>query len=437
MKKMIYLLTFVIVIGLSQTSAVAAPGDLLQVFHNPEPAKEGMFADRFGSSIAIAGNRILIGATGQGGNLIGAAYLFDLEGNLLHTFESQTQENYGQFGLAVAALEDDILISGSGEVYLFDSNSYSLKHTFTNPTRDKDAFGYTIAALNNKLFISALDFNNGQGRVYIFDANTYQLVHTIENPRPEGDIDQFGFSVAAVGNNIAISSKYHNTDSIKDYGVGAAYLFDVNGTLLATFENPEPNERDQFGSSVASVGGNILVCADIDAAVYLFDANGTLLHTFSNPELDGGGGFGSSVAVMGNKVLIGASYSDAGGENAGAAYLFDADGNLLHTFPNPDPHEYDGFGRCVAMMGNDVLIGAPDYDEPTGERAGIVYLYEGFALGDFEPDGDVDFTDFAFLADYWMDSGLGPYGGADLTGDGAVDMNDLCEFTGNWLEGTQ
>ncbi len=57
--------------------------------------------------------------------------------------------------------------------------------------------------------------------------------------------------------------------------------------------------------------------------------------------------------------------------------------------------------------------------------------------GDFEPDYDVDFQDFAFLANYWTDSGLGPYGGGDLTGDGVVDMDDLHEFTKNWLGGAE
>ena len=54
-------------------------------------------------------------------------------------------------------------------------------------------------------------------------------------------------------------------------------------------------------------------------------------------------------------------------------------------------------------------------------------------LPDFEPDGDVDFVDFAWFAPYWWEIGCGTCGGADLTCDGDVDFNDLRKFTENWL----
>ncbi len=55
--------------------------------------------------------------------------------------------------------------------------------------------------------------------------------------------------------------------------------------------------------------------------------------------------------------------------------------------------------------------------------------------GDFEPDGDVDFVDFAWFAPNWMDTACGLCDGADLTGDGNVDFYDLKKFTDNWLAG--
>ena len=55
--------------------------------------------------------------------------------------------------------------------------------------------------------------------------------------------------------------------------------------------------------------------------------------------------------------------------------------------------------------------------------------------GDFEPDCDVDFVDFAWFAPNWMDTTCGVCGGADLTGDGNVNWADLREFSTNWLAG--
>ncbi len=55
--------------------------------------------------------------------------------------------------------------------------------------------------------------------------------------------------------------------------------------------------------------------------------------------------------------------------------------------------------------------------------------------GDFEPDGDVDFVDFAEFAIWWLQTECGICGHADLTGDGNVNRQDLQKFCDNWLAG--
>jgi hypothetical protein len=52
------------------------------------------------------------------------------------------------------------------------------------------------------------------------------------------------------------------------------------------------------------------------------------------------------------------------------------------------------------------------------------------------PDG-VNFIDFAYFADWWPQTGCGVCGGADLTGDGNVGLDDLREFADNWLTGIE
>jgi len=75
----------------------------------------------------------------------------------------------------------------------------------------------------------------------------------------------------------------------------------------------------------------------------------------------------------------------------------------------------------------DVLIGAAD---------GKVHLYRGIPTpGDIDGDGNVDFVDSALFAAHWRQTDCGQCGGADLTDDGRVDIDDLCRFTENWLIG--
>jgi len=77
----------------------------------------------------------------------------------------------------------------------------------------------------------------------------------------------------------------------------------------------------------------------------------------------------------------------------------------------------------------DVLIGAGD---------GKVHLYRNIPPGDMDKDYDVDFVDFALFAGYWQQTGCGKCGGANLAGsDGNVDVNDLQQFTENWLIGAE
>lgn len=58
-----------------------------------------------------------------------------------------------------------------------------------------------------------------------------------------------------------------------------------------------------------------------------------------------------------------------------------------------------------------------------------IYL-EGALTADMEPDGDVDFSDFTVLVDFWGTSGNST---ADLNCDGIVDINDLTVFVDEWL----
>src|SRR5262249_20199260 len=107
----------------------AATNALVRTFLNPRAAAVAG-GRRCGASVAFVGDRLLIGAPGSdlnGGN--GAAYLFDVAGNLLATFTGPSPGSGDEFGGAVAAFGGQIVIAapkkdvngvdGVGEVYLY------------------------------------------------------------------------------------------------------------------------------------------------------------------------------------------------------------------------------------------------------------------------------------------------------------------------------
>ena len=96
-----------------------------------------------------------------------------------------------------------------------------------------------------------------------------------------------------------------------------------------------------------------------------------LLHRFDG-YVDGDS-FGASLAVVGNDILVGAPSDDTGATDAGRAYLFDGSTwELLETFDNPDPQAHDHFGSSVAGVGNYVVIGANQSNNP---GPGVAYLF--------------------------------------------------------------
>ena len=119
--------------------------------------------------------------------------------------------------------------------------------------------------------------------------------------------------------------------------------------------------------------------------------------------------FGSGVAVSGDIAVVGAFDENAGGPNAGAAYVFRRDeggaGNWgeVKKLVASDAERDDAFGRSVAVSGDTAVVGA--YEEDTGgTNAGAAYVFQR-ELGGADNWGQVkkltasDAHGLAFLGD--------------------------------------
>ena len=270
----------------------------------------------------------------------------------------------------------------AGSAHLFDLNGHRIS-TFTNPTpSSSDAFGFSVSAVgNDKVLIGSPGDNAiepGAGAAYLFDTNG-TLLATFTEPMPNGG-QYFGYSVTVVGSDRLLIGAIRAGAG----NPGAAYLFALDGTLLATFANPTPSYNECFGFSVAAVGADkVLIGAYAEStfapgagAAYLFDTRGTLITSFTNPTPATEEYFGWSVTGIGtNNVLIGAPYESTE-YLAGAAYLFDLNGTLLNTFTNPPPTRGAVFGRALAAVGPDeFVIGADGVDGNGASDSGVVHWF--------------------------------------------------------------
>jgi hypothetical protein len=311
-------------------------GTSLTTFTNPNPASVSSlyYGEQFGCAIATLGNdRVLIGSP-----LDRRVYLFTTNGALVKTISSPAGLDGESFGAVVVAFGNDKVLIGAprsnfdpetylenGAAYLYSTNG-ALLTTFSNPDAEATMdFGFSLTAFgSDRVLIGASQY--GPGAAYLFSTNG-SLLTTITNPTPAAG-DYFGNSVAAVGTDRVLVGAYGDDTQAMD--AGSVYLFNTNGTRLLTITNPTPAAGDLFGARMAMLGNDRVVInashdntADTESgSAYVFNVNGTLLATLTNPAPTAGDLFGFRVAAFGSEgVIVGAPFDDAGATDAGSAYL--------------------------------------------------------------------------------------------------------------------
>lgn len=173
---------------------------------------------------------------------------------------------------------------------------------------------------------------------------------------------------------------------------GKAYVFERSdgswGRPASLFAD-DGARKDFFGTSVAvsSDGLRSIVGAwgaDHDGgsgAVYVFEPTDGGWSQVATVTPDGGpaaAGFGRSVALSadGTRTIIGSGTADS--SDGGSAYVFDGDGGTWRQRTRLVPTDggpADFFGGSIALQADTVIVGAPQDDNPNGERAGSASVF--------------------------------------------------------------
>jgi cysteine-rich repeat protein len=186
--------------------------------------------DFFGASLAADGEQLLVGAPfdSTAAPNAGAAYLLArTDGAVVHDLRAPDAASADLFGSAVA-LSDTWMVVGApladgsapdvGRVYVFERSTGSLARIIENPAPEAgDQFGSAVAALGDDVLVGApLDdsFAPDTGAAYLFDGLTGDLRQALLNPA-QGEFDHFGFAVSASSAGLLIGAP----------GPSRAYLF--------------------------------------------------------------------------------------------------------------------------------------------------------------------------------------------------------------------
>ena len=146
---------------------------------------------------------------------------------------------------------------------------------------------------------------------------------------------------------------------------------------------------DLFGLGAAIDGNFALIGARQEdggasngGAAYFFEFDGTTWNQQGKilaSDAQAGDWFGTGVALSGTNAVLGAQFEDAGGNDAGAYYFYQYDGNnwveLNKILPSDiDPADNNG-GSAVAMS-NNYAIGGTQYEDTGGLSKGSAYFFE-------------------------------------------------------------
>jgi len=319
-------------------------------------ASDGAPGDAFGYSVAISNGIAVVGAhSGDDSEVFdsGAAYVFreiDGEWEQVAKLTAADAAYVDRFGVSIAidgntvvvgATHDDDGGPASGSAYVFglvDSEWQQIAKLTASDGDSTDHFGISVSISGTTIVVGADSDENGgalRGSAYVFQqiAGTWQQVAIlIAFDAASGNL--FGHSVSLDGDT-ALVGAYGTTAGTTLGGAGSAYIFqEINGLwqFVAKLTASDGAYSDWFGHSVSLRGGIAVVGApqDDDAgsnsgSIYVFrDVNGVWQQV---DKLIGNGtapadAFGYSVSLSGNTVIAGAHGNDAFGVTSGAAHLF-------------------------------------------------------------------------------------------------------------------
>jgi hypothetical protein len=361
--------------------------------------------DRFGYSVAVSGDTVVVGARLEDSNATGV---------------DSNQDN------------DDATRAGAAYVFTHDGSGAWSQQAYlkASNTDADDYFGHSVAVSGDTVVVGArledsdatgVDGDQGNndaqeaGAAYVFarDSDGDWSQQAYLKASNTDAFDQFGYSVAVSGDTVVVGAFDEDSNATGVNGdednddasnSGAAYVFVRDGadwSQQAYLKASNTDADDIFGWSVAVSGESVVVGALYEAsnatgvdgdqsnddaedagAAYVFTRDGSGAWSqqayLKATNTDAFDQFGRSVAASGDTVVVGARGEDSnatgvGGDQsnddatlAGAAYVFVRDGSEVWSqqayLKASNTDALDQFGRSVAASGDTVVVGARGED---------------------------------------------------------------------------
>ncbi len=360
-------------------------------------ASDGVAHDRFGASVSISVDTIVVGASADDANR-GGAYVFernqggaDLWGEVTKLTASDGEAG-DQFGFSVSISGDTILASAfaddslSGSAYVFERNQGAadnwgeLKKLTASDGESGDQFGISVSISGATIIVGADVDDSQRGAAYLYVNGCDNWIERDKQTASDRAVtDQFGDSVSISGDTIVVGA--FGDDSF----IGAAYVFERNQGgadnwgEVKKLTASDGAQDDLFGQSVSISGDTIVVGANrndsLRGSAHVFERNqGGADNWGEVTKLTASDGeandlFGQAVSICGDTIIVGAAGDDS---SRGAAYVFERnqgganDWGQVAKLTASDGVKGDAFGQSVSISGATIVVGAAGYDSFRG-----------------------------------------------------------------------
>ncbi|MCB9224809.1 MAG: T9SS type A sorting domain-containing protein [Crocinitomicaceae bacterium] len=421
--------------------------------------------DNFGYAVTIDGNWAAIGAYsddfGGANPNMGSVYIFEQQGLnnwvQVQKLSASDQDDYDRFGWSVDIHGDFLVVGAYGEdddennanplskagsAYFFKNinGTWTEMQKVVASDRDvDDEFGWSVAIYDSTAIIGAHiedhdavggNYKYHAGSVYSFTLGTNNIWtqtqkicaadRWVDMNYPNGysgeDLaDQFGGSVDIWGDWMVVGAHHHDYATTSPlsgalWSSGAAYIFERTAGVwnqVKKVQNFDRESWDRFGYDVAIDSNIIAICAYSEdempdgvsdpltnpGSVYIFERNGSGIWNHVQKivpnDRSSGDHFGYSISIDDTLMVLGCHSDDhdefAGDlkTDAGSAYIFKNNGGTWSQFQKIDASDRvteDDLGISVGISGHTVLVGAQyqDFNElglDSITNAGAAYFY--------------------------------------------------------------
>jgi hypothetical protein len=387
-------------------------------------ASDGAEGDTFGSSVAMEGDIVVIGAQSVDSDVTntGAAYIFIVD-NATGTMTEianlvASDATQGDLLGRSVAISGDVIVVGASNAY---ANAQGRAYVFQKPTQgwtgtitetailrasnrgSNDEFGFSVGVYSDTIVVGARgeDEAGGQaGALYVFEKPVGGWSGVLEENAKlipsvsPGNNGYLGQSVAIEGDVIASAVFLGSVGGDDDVGRGYVFVkpqIGWTGTLTETAEllASDGQAQDELGLSIAIENGVIALGAHQYeppgsntnyGAIYVFEEpaggwTGTITEAAKLVASDPGSQekLGTSVAMYGDTIVAGPIAWDR-------AYIFTKPvggwtGTLTETQRiDEDVTGDNDFGARVVVY-NDQIVVTARYDDQIAENAGRAYLF--------------------------------------------------------------